>query len=228
MKQTTTTFTHSFGSPFPLMFLFVAILFINMCLSSSALHVECYLLVVIFDVCVHKERKDHPLGKTLVLRQRREGNEKCIHSGRFRSLVLSLLPVIPCCHLLLPPFSHFLQGLLSFLSLFSLSSISLRLSHPSQPPFHKSCACSCQPHFYQFAFALLLLPQNINAMSHPKDNKAPSPDVVQITRNDIEREHEKVRLSPLFTIIFSGTTTFLTPSRTTPLHFFFLLIKALY
>ncbi|KAK3835958.1 MAG: major facilitator superfamily domain-containing protein [Linnemannia elongata] len=44
----------------------------------------------------------------------------------------------------------------------------------------------------------------MNAMSHPKDNKAPSPDVVQITEDEIERERERVRLSPLFTIIFSG------------------------
>lgn len=59
----------------------------------------------------------------------------------------------------------------------------------------------------------------MNAMSHPKDNKAPSPDVVQITEDEIERERERVRLSPLFTIIFSGTTAFLTPSRTTPSSF---------
>ncbi|KAF9146865.1 Plasma membrane permease, mediates uptake of glycerophosphoinositol and glycerophosphocholine [Mortierella sp. GBA39] len=36
------------------------------------------------------------------------------------------------------------------------------------------------------------------------DNKAPSPNVVQITGDEIERERERVRLSPVFTIIFSG------------------------
>lgn len=53
-------------------------------------------------------------------------------------------------------------------------------------------------------------------MSHPKDNKAPSPNVVQITEDEIERERERVRLSPLFTIIFSGTTAFLTLGRKAP------------
>ncbi|KAG9070041.1 Plasma membrane permease, mediates uptake of glycerophosphoinositol and glycerophosphocholine [Linnemannia hyalina] len=36
------------------------------------------------------------------------------------------------------------------------------------------------------------------------DSKVPSPNVVHITENEIERERERVRLSPVFTIIFSG------------------------
>ncbi|KAG0204329.1 hypothetical protein BGX33_008574 [Mortierella sp. NVP41] len=41
-------------------------------------------------------------------------------------------------------------------------------------------------------------------MSDPKHGKAVPPSVVHISEDEIERERERVRLSPIFTIIFSG------------------------
>lgn len=111
-----TTFTHSFGSPFsPFIFLFVAILYLNIhvCSQVPFMYVRLYLR----PLCT-KERKDHPLGKHSVLSQRREGNENCINSGRFRSSLAATSFSTTSSSLLISCFSSFSSSFLAPLDFF--------------------------------------------------------------------------------------------------------------